>query len=81
MQNVFLYSYLHILFAAAKNAEIWGLLYSTKLYIGMTKSKSSALSTVAPLIFLIHLLNGAQFLNATCVAWCPRILISLLSKM
>ena len=30
-QNVFSYSYLGILFAAAKNAEIWGLLGLQKL--------------------------------------------------
>ena len=34
----------------------------------MTKSISSASSIVAPTIFVIHLVNGAQFLNATCVA-------------
>ena len=34
----------------------------------MTKSISSASSIVVPTIFVIHLVNGAQFLNATCVA-------------
>ena len=34
----------------------------------MTKSKSLALSIVVPSIFLIHLVNHAQFLNGTCVA-------------
>ena len=33
----------------------------------MTKSKSSASSIFVPPIFVIHLVNGAQFLNATCV--------------
>ena len=33
----------------------------------MTKSKSSASSIFVPSIFVIHLVNGAQFLNATCV--------------
>ena len=33
----------------------------------MTKSKSSALSIV-PSIFVMHVVNVAQFLNATCVA-------------
>ena len=47
----------------------------------MTKSKSSASSTVVPSTFLIHLVNGAQFLNATCVAGCHIILILPLAKM
>ena len=37
------------------------------LYIGMTKSKFSASSTVVLSIFEIHLVNGTQFLNSTCV--------------
>ena len=32
-------------------------------------------------IFVIHLVNGAQFLNATCVACCPIIVISPVAKM
>ena len=34
----------------------------------MTKSKSSESSIVIPSIFVIHLMNGAQFSNATPVA-------------
>ena len=34
----------------------------------MTKSKFSASSIVVTSIFVIHLVNGAQFLNATCVS-------------
>ena len=34
----------------------------------MTKSKSSGSSIVVSPIFVIHLVNDAQFLNATCVA-------------
>ena len=34
----------------------------------MTKSKFSASSIVVPSIFLTHLVNGGQFINATCVA-------------
>ena len=34
----------------------------------MTNSKSSASYTVAPSIFVIHLVNGAQFLNDTAVS-------------
>ena len=34
----------------------------------MTKSKSSASSIAAPSIFVTHLVNGAKFLNATCVS-------------
>ena len=33
----------------------------------MTTSKSSASSIVVPSIFVIHLMNGAQFVNATSV--------------
>ena len=34
----------------------------------MTKSKFPASSIVVPSIFVVNLVNGAQFLNATCVA-------------
>ena len=34
-QNVFSYSYLNILFAVAKNAEIWGLFYPAFSYVYM----------------------------------------------
>ena len=47
----------------------------------MTKSKSSASSIIVPSIFVIHLMNGAHFLNATCVTQCPIIVISPLTKM
>ena len=33
----------------------------------MTKTKLSGSSIVVPSMFVIHLVNGAQFLNATCV--------------
>ena len=33
----------------------------------MTKSKPSSLSIVVPSIFVIYLVNGAQFLNATYI--------------
>ena len=33
----------------------------------MTKSKFSATYIVVPSIFVIHLVNGAQFLNDTCI--------------
>ena len=35
------------------------------MYIGITTSKSSALSILSPLIFEMQLMNGALFLNAT----------------
>ena len=41
------------------------LLYSIKLYIGITISKSWALSVSVSFILLMHLVNGAQFLNTT----------------
>ena len=47
----------------------------------MTKSKCSASSIVVSSIFLIHLVNGAQFVNATCVAGAATTLISPLTKI
>ena len=47
----------------------------------MTKSKSSASSIVVPTIFVIHLMNDAQFLNVTYVTRYPIILILPLTKM
>ena len=52
-----------------------------RLYIGMTKSKSSASPIVAPSIFVIHLVNGAQFLNATCISPAAVTVISPLTKI
>ena len=45
----------------------------------MNKSKSSALFVVVPLISVIHLVNGAQFLNAAWITWCSIIAISHLT--
>ena len=47
----------------------------------MTKSKSSASSIVVPSIFVIHLINDAQFLNATCILGAVMTVISPLIKM
>ena len=47
----------------------------------MINSKSSASSIVVPSIFLIYLLNGAQFLNDTCVAGAAVTVISPFTKM
>ena len=47
----------------------------------MTKSKSSASSIVVPSIFVIHLVNGSQYLNDTCVAGAAVTVISPLTKM
>ena len=47
----------------------------------MTKSKSSVLSIVVPSIFVIYLVNGAQFLNDTCVAGAAVTVILALTKM
>ena len=44
----------------------------------MANSKYSATSIVVPSFFVIHLVNGAQFLNGTYVAW--YILIVTLSR-
>ena len=42
-------------------------MHSNRLYIDIAKSKSSASFIVVPLIFVIQLPNGAQFLNANKV--------------
>ena len=47
----------------------------------MTKSKSSASSIVVSSIFVIHLVNSAQFLNATCVAGAATTVILSLTKI
>ena len=53
-----------------------------RLYIGMTKSKSSASSVAVSSIFVIHLVNGAQFLSATCAARLQPAIVALpLNKM
>ena len=52
------------------------------MYIGMSKSKSSASSIPFPSIFLIHLINGAEFVNATGVGLLyAAVTISPLTKM
>ena len=47
----------------------------------MTEFQFSASSIVVSSIFVIHLVNGAQFLNATSAAWCPLIEILPLTEM
>ena len=47
----------------------------------MTKSKSSASSIVVSSIFVIHLVNGAQFLNDTCAAGAAVTVIISLTKI
>ena len=47
----------------------------------MTKFKSSASSIDTLSIFVIHLVNGAQFLNTTCVAGAAMTVLSPLTKM
>ena len=54
-------------------------LYYINFYIGITKS--SAPSIVVSSIFVIHLVNGAQFLNAICVAGAAATVILPLTKM
>ena len=43
--------------------------------------KSSVSSIVVPSILMIHLVNGTQFVNATCGAGAALIVISPLTKM
>ena len=47
----------------------------------MARSTSSASSIVVSSIFLIYLVKGVQFLNATCVAGTATTVISPLTKM
>ena len=48
----------------------------------MTNSKSSASSAIFSLIFMIHLMNDAHFLNANGVGLlCPMVIIPPLNKM
>ena len=47
----------------------------------MTKSKSLGSFIVVPLFFVIHLVNGGQLLNATCVAGAALTVILPLTKM
>ena len=42
-------------------------LYSVKLYIGIIISKFSTLPTCSSVIWVLRVVNGAQFLNATLV--------------
>ena len=47
----------------------------------MTKSKSSASSIVVSSVFLVHLVNGAQFLNTACVYGSAMTVTSPVIKM
>ena len=47
----------------------------------MAKSKSSVSAIVVSSIFVIQLLNDAQFLNATCVAGATWTVMSPLTKI
>ena len=47
----------------------------------MTKSKSPVLFIVVPSIFVIHFVNGAQFLNITSAPLSPTIVISPLTRI
>ena len=47
----------------------------------MIKSKLSPSSIVVSPIFIIHLVNGSQFLNDTCVAGAAVTVVLLLTKM
>ena len=52
-----------------------------RLYISLTKSKFAALSIVFSSIFVMHLVNGAQLLNPTCVAGAALTVILSLTKI
>ena len=47
----------------------------------MNKSKSSASSYVVPSMFVIHLVNGVQFLNDSCVSGAPVAVIPPFTKI
>ena len=63
----------------------WATVFPNKLalffYTGMAKSKSSTSYIVVPSIFVIPLVNGAQFVNDTCVAGTAVTKISPFTKM
>ena len=48
------------------------MLYSSKLYIGITTSNSSALSIFTPLMFEMQLINGLLFLKTNFFS--PKVL-------
>ena len=47
----------------------------------MTKWKFSASSNVVPSMFMMYLVNGAQFLNTTCVSGAAVTVISPFTKI
>ena len=47
----------------------------------MSISKSSASSIAVPSVFVIHLVNGAEFLNTSCVAGAAVTVILPITKM
>ena len=49
--------------------------------MGMTKPKISSLSIAVLSVFAMHLVTGAQFLNAICVAPADVTVISSLTKI
>ena len=51
------------------------------MYTGMIKCKSSASSFVVPSIFVIQLVNGAEFLNDTCAAGAVVTIILSVTKI
>ena len=55
-------------------------MYSNRMYIKLTKSKSLASSIVVSSIFVIHVMNGGQFLNATRAYIFPGIRILRLTR-
>ena len=62
----------------------WATVFGNNLalqWIGMTRSESSAPFIVVPSIFVILLMNGAQFLSATLAAAFSVIVKSPLTKM
>ena len=48
-------------------------LYSVKLYIGIAISRYSASSTCSLFMWVMHFVNGAQFLNPTQVLRSPPV--------
>ena len=56
-------------------------MYFIKSYICMGKFKCSASSNVVPSIFMIHLVNGAEFLNAYWVTGAARTVMLPLTRM
>ena len=57
-------------------------MYSIKLYIGITISRFSAVSTCSSFMWVMHFVNGAQLLNTTLIlALLPAAVMSPVTRI